>query len=114
MPGDSGATVVTNARAFYTTRAAAGASGTRHSPLPPWGSATPSKGGPFMHNSGALRRESGDLCLVVIARSGAAKPTILTLLLHGLLRSARNDGLQNIIPPRPSKRLAQKFRTFQS
>jgi hypothetical protein len=44
MPGDSGATVVTNARVFYTTRAAAGASGTRHSPLPPWGSATPSLG----------------------------------------------------------------------
>src|ERR1700721_3678929 len=41
MPGDSGATVVTNARVFYTTRAAAGASGIRHSPLPPWGSPTP-------------------------------------------------------------------------
>jgi hypothetical protein len=35
MPGDPGATVVTNARAFYTTRAAAGATGTRHSPRPP-------------------------------------------------------------------------------
>ena len=34
MPGDPGATVVTNARAFYTTRAAAGATGTRHSPRP--------------------------------------------------------------------------------
>jgi len=34
MPGDPGATVVTNARAFYTTRAATGASGTRHSPRP--------------------------------------------------------------------------------
>jgi hypothetical protein len=34
MPGDPGATVVTNARAFYTTRAAAGAPGTRHSPRP--------------------------------------------------------------------------------
>jgi hypothetical protein len=34
MPGDSGATVVTNARATYSTRAAAGASGTRHSPRP--------------------------------------------------------------------------------
>jgi hypothetical protein len=42
MPGDPGATVVTNARAYYSTRAAAGATGTRHSPLPPWGSATPS------------------------------------------------------------------------
>ena len=32
--GRSGATVVTNARATNSTRAAAGASGTRHSPLP--------------------------------------------------------------------------------
>jgi hypothetical protein len=32
MPGETGVTVVTNARAFYTTRAAAGASGARHSP----------------------------------------------------------------------------------
>jgi hypothetical protein len=37
--GCPGATVVTNARAYYSTRAAAGATGTRHSPLPPWGSA---------------------------------------------------------------------------
>jgi hypothetical protein len=35
MPGDPGATVVTNARVFYTTRAAAGALGARHSPRPP-------------------------------------------------------------------------------
>ena len=34
MPGDLGATVVTNARAFYSTRAASGATGTRHSPRP--------------------------------------------------------------------------------
>ena len=34
MPGDPGATVVTNARAFYTTRAAAGATGTRLSLRP--------------------------------------------------------------------------------
>ena len=39
--GCPGATVVTNARAYYSTRAAAGATGTRHSPLPFWGSATP-------------------------------------------------------------------------
>src|SRR4030081_3522930 len=37
MPGVSGATVVTNARAFYTTRAAAGALGARHSPRPLFG-----------------------------------------------------------------------------
>src|SRR5258708_37221792 len=34
MPGDSGVTVVTNARVTYTTRAAAGASDARHSLRP--------------------------------------------------------------------------------
>ena len=34
MPGDSGGPVVTNARAIYSTRAAAGASGIRHSLRP--------------------------------------------------------------------------------
>src|ERR1700731_2729537 len=34
MPGVTGVTVVTNARVFYTTRAAAGASGARHSLRP--------------------------------------------------------------------------------
>jgi hypothetical protein len=34
MPGVSGVTVVTNARVYYTTRAAAGASGARHSLRP--------------------------------------------------------------------------------
>src|SRR5664279_2617868 len=42
MPGVSGVTVVTNARAFYTTRAAAGAPSARHSLLPSWGSTAPS------------------------------------------------------------------------
>jgi hypothetical protein len=37
MPGDSGVTVVTNARVYYTPRAAAGASGARHSLRPPIG-----------------------------------------------------------------------------
>jgi len=39
MPGESGVTVVTNSRVFYTTREAAGASGARHSlrPLISWG-----------------------------------------------------------------------------
>jgi hypothetical protein len=50
--------VVTNARAFYTPRAAAGATGTRHSPLPAWGSARPLWGEEFTHNSGASRREN--------------------------------------------------------
>ena len=34
MPGESGVTVVTNSRVFYTTREAAGASGARHSLRP--------------------------------------------------------------------------------
>src|ERR1700732_3885691 len=34
MPGDSGVTVVTNARVYYTPRAAAGASSARHSLRP--------------------------------------------------------------------------------
>ena len=34
MSGDSGVTVVTNARVYYTTRAAAGASSARHSLRP--------------------------------------------------------------------------------
>src|SRR5258707_10227669 len=34
MPGDPGVTVVTNARVYYTTRAAAGASDARHSLRP--------------------------------------------------------------------------------
>jgi hypothetical protein len=62
MPGDPGATVVTNARAFYTPRAAAGATGTRHSPLPPWGSATPSISGrkiPAQLGRNALRECEG-------------------------------------------------------
>jgi hypothetical protein len=57
MPGDPGATVVTNARVFYTTRAAAGATGTRHSPRPLF------RGGVFLHNSGASRRETGEVCV---------------------------------------------------
>ena len=85
MPGDPGATVVTNARAFYTTRAAAGATGTRHSPRPLLGER-------FMHNSGASRRESAEVYLVVIASE--AKQSILSSWLHGLLRFARNDDLK--------------------
>jgi hypothetical protein len=56
MPGDFGATVVTNARAFYTTRAAAGALGTRHSPRPPWGEWS-------QQNSGDSRRGNAKVCL---------------------------------------------------
>src|SRR5664279_1740004 len=51
MPGVSGVTVVTNARAFYTTRAAAGAPSARHSLLPSWGSTAPSD----LQKAGRLR-----------------------------------------------------------
>src|SRR5580704_13664113 len=66
MPGDSGATVVTNARVYYPPRAAAGASGTRHSPLPSWGSAAPSLGEGYMHNPGATCRGNAKVHLAVM------------------------------------------------
>src|SRR6185437_10687424 len=55
--GCPGATVVANARAYYSTRAAAGATGTRHSPLPAWGSARALHFGAkdLGNNSGASR-----------------------------------------------------------
>jgi len=44
-------------------------------------------------NSGALRGESAETYLAVIARSEATKQSTLSFLLpHGLLRFARNDG----------------------
>jgi hypothetical protein len=50
MPGDSGVTVVTNSRVFYTPREAAGALGARHSPRPLFG-----EGGKFIANLGRIR-----------------------------------------------------------
>ena len=55
MPGDSGVTVVTNSRVFYSTREAAGASGARHSLRP-----LIFEGGTFRQNSGASRRENAE------------------------------------------------------
>src|SRR5260221_12245269 len=59
MPGCSGGPVVTNARVYYTTRAAAGASapGIPHA----------LKGRRFLHNSGALRRGKAKMYTTVIA-----------------------------------------------
>jgi hypothetical protein len=68
MPGDPRATVVTNARAYYSTRAAAGATGTRHSPLPLGVAPRPLLGESFKHNSGASCREDVDTCPIVIDR----------------------------------------------
>jgi hypothetical protein len=92
-------TVVTNARAFYTTRAAAGALSARHSPRPLIGA-----GGTSMANLARnTRRDRGLISwrhceppgrANARPMTGSAKQSILTsLLLDGLLRFARNDGL---------------------
>jgi hypothetical protein len=57
MPGDSGVTVVTNARVYYTTRAAAGASGARHSLRP-----LKLEGGTFPAKLARRRGEIAKLC----------------------------------------------------
>jgi hypothetical protein len=72
----SGVTVVTNARAFYTTRAAAGASGARHSLRPLIG-----EGGMFSQNSRGLRGEIAKLWLlllkirILVVPPGCHRPT---------------------------------------
>src|ERR1700754_5098484 len=97
MPGVSGVTVVTNARAFYTTRAAAGALSARHSPRPLIGEGGTSR--PTLARN--TRRDRG------VVSSRHCEPTGRReappdnklreaihsfLLLDGLLRCARNDG----------------------
>jgi hypothetical protein len=89
MPDVSGVTVVTNSRVYYTTRAAADAPSVRHSLRPLTGGQ-----GILQQDSGEMRREIAKLRFVVIARSKATKQSILSLLQHGLLRFARNDGQQ--------------------
>src|SRR5260370_3497630 len=73
MPGDPGVTVVTNARVYYTTRGAAGASGARHSLRPLMFRGRESK-----QNSGAMRGEIARFCLQMIgclkSESVAAPP----------------------------------------
>jgi hypothetical protein len=100
MPGDPGATVVTNACAFYHCARGCGCNG--HPAFP-----TPSKGRPIKHNSGASRRGNAEVYLVVIAcnkreafvqGSEATKQSALASLLpHGLLRFARNDDLKDTL-----------------
>jgi hypothetical protein len=58
MPGDSGEPVVTNARVYYTPRAAAGASGARHSLRP-----LITEGGMFPAKLARMRGEIAKLCL---------------------------------------------------
>ncbi|HEX9590739.1 MAG TPA: hypothetical protein VGA15_23740, partial [Bradyrhizobium sp.] len=69
MPGDSGVTVVTNARAFYTTRAAAGASGARHSLRPLIG-----EGGKFTAKLGRGARRDRE---AVFANEAASANNVL-------------------------------------
>jgi hypothetical protein len=69
--------VVTNARAFYTPRAAAGATGTRLSLRP-----LISDGGTFSKNSGDIRGEITESYLAVIASQPGA---------HSRDPLARND-----------------------
>jgi hypothetical protein len=87
MPGETGVTVVTNARVFYTTRAAAGASSAQHS-------LRPLIRGRKVHDKtrAKTRGEIVKSCLDVIARSEATKQSTLPLPHDGLLRCARNDG----------------------
>src|SRR6266852_2005609 len=66
----------------------AGAAGTRHSPRPPWGRKIHQRLGRIAPRD----RERAFAIGAVIARSEATKQSILSLLLYGLLRSARNDG----------------------
>jgi hypothetical protein len=98
MPGDPGATVVTNARATYSTRAAAGATGTRHSPRPLLGEG-------FRHNSGASRGEDADSYLNYprhCERSEAIHSCFLIASWN--LRFARNDDLLTFVIVRESGR----------
>jgi hypothetical protein len=81
MPGDSGATVVTNSRVFYTTREAAGALGARHSPRP--------QGEGFTHNSGASRRGNAEAYLELVRRrceEQSDEAIHFTMPRYGLLR----------------------------
>jgi hypothetical protein len=71
MPGVSGVTVVTNARVYYTPRAAAGASGARHSLR-----SLMSEGRTSRQNSGALRGEIAKLCVALPGRHHPRKRVI--------------------------------------
>ncbi len=77
--GCPGATVVTNARAYYSTRAAAGATGTRHSPRPLF------SGESSCTTSGASRRGNAKCMSLAVIASEAKQSTLAFLLPHGLL-----------------------------
>ena len=94
--GCPGELVVTNARAYYSPRAAAGATGARHSPLPAWGSATPFVSGrkiPAQLGRITPREREGVSYRHCEERSDEAIRSFFTWR-NGLLRCARNDGLR--------------------
>ena len=107
----SGVTVVTNARAFYTTRAAADASGARHSLRPPL-----SGGQKFGQTSDAWRRENADICLserqVKQTRSFVTRPMPRSPARRYSLETASNQwrfglGWPKACPPHSIRRATQ-------
>src|SRR5258708_35026797 len=102
MPGCSGGPVVTNARVYYTTRAATGASapGIPHA----------LKGRKFLARLGRTApRDREAVFTRHCERSEAIHLSVMPR--HGLLRSARNDGVQKIVrhTPLPTALFAIKF-----
>ena len=87
MPGDPGVLAV-NTRVRSTNAKCTRGCGCNGHPAFP----TPSLGGRFINASGASRCEVANVRLDVIASE--AKQSTLSLRLDGLLRFARNDGLQ--------------------
>src|SRR4030088_1562378 len=91
MPGVSGVTVVTNARAFYTTRAAAGASGARHSLRPLI------RGRDFSSKTRADCAARSRTHITTSLRGALATKQSSFLLCgaNGLLRLVRHDGIEH-------------------
>jgi hypothetical protein len=84
MPGVSGVTVVTNARAYYSTRAAADASSVRYSPRPLF-----EKGGTLLAKLARNKRRDREGMFVVIA--SGAKQSIFTFFAALWIASLRSQ-----------------------
>jgi hypothetical protein len=95
MPGDPGATVVTNACVLLLYTRGRGCNGHPAFPAPLGVALTPFVGRKNTGTTRALRAAGRRSCIRairVIARSEATKQSILSSPLHGLPRFARNDG----------------------
>ena len=99
MPGDPGATVVTNACAYYTSRTRPRVQRAPGIPRSPLGVAPrpPFRGGSFRQNSGDSCRGNAKVYLGVIARSESDEAIQSSLLPYGLLRFARNDDVETAV-----------------